>query len=73
MGLQRGRTIGEPPDGDDPDEVTAHMADGRRLVIKGLEPPVAEDDQVEETPRVDVPPPTDDPNRAAVWRVGPIV
>jgi hypothetical protein len=73
MGLQRGRTSGEPPDGDEPEEVTAQMADGRRIVIKGLEPPVGEGDQVEETPVAEVPLPEADPNRAAVWRFGPVV
>ena len=67
MGIAKQRAPGDPDDLP-PGEVSAKLADGRKLVIKGLEPPVGEDDQVESAAIADVPPAEDDPNVAAPRR-----
>jgi hypothetical protein len=46
MGIAKQRAPGDPDDLP-PGEVSTKLSDGRKVVIKGLEPPVREDDQVE--------------------------
>jgi hypothetical protein len=67
MGIAKQRAPGDPDDLP-PGEVSAKSADGRTFVIKGLEPPVREDDQIETESLPKVPPTEADPNRAAAQR-----
>lgn len=67
MGIAKQRAPGDPDDLP-PGEVSAKSADGRTFVIKGLEPPVREDDQVETESLTRVPPAEEDPNPSAARR-----
>jgi hypothetical protein len=67
MGIAKQRAPGDPDDLP-PGEVSAKLSDGRKVVIKGLEPPVREDDQVETESIKQVPPTDDDANAAAARR-----
>lgn len=64
MGITKQRAPGDPDD--TPEQVTVGMADGRKLVIRGLEPAVIED--ADDSALVDDSSPGDGPApNAAAW------
>jgi hypothetical protein len=67
MGIAKQRAPGDPDDLP-PGEVSTKLSDGRKVVIKGLEPPVREDDQVETESLKQVPPAEGDSNAATARR-----